>query len=110
MNQNWSGSSFPKSLNKGSFNEFSMLNCGGGGGGMGEVAGYGCEIGDGVGGGGSRRNPYLINQIALHGEVYTTPYSSSNGGEINGLYSRPFLPSFLQVFPLRVAANIKVAT
>jgi len=61
MNQNWSGSSFPKPLNKGSFTEFSILNCGGGGGGTGEVAGDGGEIGGGVGGGGSPRNPCLIN-------------------------------------------------
>lgn len=53
MNQNWSGSSFPKPLNNGSFTEFAMLKCGGGGGGVGEVGGDSSEGGDGVGGGGS---------------------------------------------------------
>jgi len=38
-----------------------MLNCGGSGGGMGEVAGDGGEVGGGVGRGGSCKNPYLIN-------------------------------------------------
>ena len=61
MNENWYGSSFPKPLNKGSFTEFAMLNCGGSGGGMGEVAGDGGEVGGGVGRGGSCKNPYLIN-------------------------------------------------
>jgi len=59
MNQNWSGSSFPKPLNKCSFIEFAMLNCGGGCGGMGEVMGDGGEVGGGVGGSGNRENPYL---------------------------------------------------
>lgn len=60
-NQNWSGSSFPKPLNKGSFIEISILNCGGGGGGTGEVAGDGGEVGDGVDGGDSHGNSCLIN-------------------------------------------------
>ena len=75
---------------------------------MGEVTGDGGEVGGGVGGGGSCRNPCLINRIALRGEAYATPSSSPNGGEINGLYSGPFLPSFLLVFPLCIAPNIKV--
>ena len=83
------------SLNKGNFTEFSMLNYGGGGGGMGEVAGDGGEVGGGVGGGGSCGNPCLIHWIALHGEAYATPSLSLKGGEISGLYSRNFLPSFL---------------
>jgi len=61
MNQNWSKYSFPKPLNKGNFTEFSILNCGGGGGCMGEVAGDGGEVGGGVGGGGSHGNPCLIH-------------------------------------------------
>jgi len=52
MNQNWFGSSFPKSLNKGSFTAFSILNFGGAGGGTGEVGGDGGEVGGGVGIGG----------------------------------------------------------
>ena len=55
-----------------------MLNCGGGGGGMGEVTGDGSEVG-----GASHRNPCA------------TPSSSPNGGEISGIYSGPFLPSFM---------------
>jgi len=50
-----------KPLNKVSFTEFSMLNYDGGGGGMGEVANDGGEVGGSVRGGGSRGNPYLIN-------------------------------------------------
>ena len=61
MSQKWSRSSFPKPLNKGNFTKLAMLNCGGGGGGMGEVAGDGRDVGGGVGGGGSRGNPCLIN-------------------------------------------------
>ena len=60
--QNWSGSSFHNPLNKVIFIEFSMLNYGGGGGGgVGEVADDCGEVGGGVGGGGSRRNPHFIN-------------------------------------------------
>lgn len=60
MNQNWFGSSFPKALNNGSFTKFTMLNYGGGVGGMGKVTGDGGEVGGGVGGCGSRGNPYII--------------------------------------------------
>jgi len=60
MNQNWSGSSFPKPLNKGNFIEFSILNYGGGGGGTSEVGGEGGEFGGGMGGSGIRGNPCLI--------------------------------------------------
>jgi len=48
-------------LNKGSFTEFAILNCGGGRGGTGEVAGEGGEVGGGVGEGGRHGNPCLIN-------------------------------------------------
>ena len=61
MNQNWFGTSFLKPLNKGSFTMFAILNCGGGGGGTGEVGGDGSEYGGGVGRGGIHRNPCLIN-------------------------------------------------
>jgi len=86
-----------------------MLNCGGGGGGVGEVIGDGGEGGGGVGGGGvgevtgdggeggggSHGNPCFINLTALRREACATPLSSLKGGEISGLYSRPLLPSFL---------------
>ena len=72
-----------------------MLNYGGGGGGIGEVLGDGGEVGGGVGGGGNRENPCLINWITLRGEACVTPSLSPHGGEINGLYSGPFLPSLL---------------
>jgi len=61
MNPNWSGSSFPMPLNKGNFTEFTMLNCDGGGGGVGKVEGDGGEVGGDVGGGGSHRNPCFMN-------------------------------------------------
>lgn len=61
MNQNWSRFSFPKPLKKGNFTVFSILNRGGGGGGMGEVGGEGGEVGSGVGRGGIHGNPCLIN-------------------------------------------------
>ena len=61
MNQNWSGSSFPKPLKIGDFIVFSMLNGGGGGGGVGKGVCGGGEDGDGVGGWGIHRNPCLIN-------------------------------------------------
>ena len=60
-NQNWYGSSFPKPLNKGSFTEFAILNCGVGRGDTAEVTGIGGEVRGSVGGGGSRENPCLIN-------------------------------------------------
>jgi len=72
-----------------------MLNCSGGRGGTGEVTGNGGEVGGGVGGGGCHGNPCLINWIPLWEKAYATPSSSPRGGEINGLYSRPFLPLLL---------------
>jgi len=54
-------SSFPKPLNKGIFTKFTMLNYGGGGGGMGEVAGDDGKVGGSVGGGASHGNPCIIN-------------------------------------------------
>ena len=89
-NHNWSGSSFLKPLNKGNFNVFAILNCGEGVGGTSD----GGEVGDGVSGGGIHGNPCLINWIALRGETFAISSSSPRGGEINGIYSRPFFPSF----------------
>lgn len=48
MKQNWSGSSFPKPLNKGNFTVFSILNFSGGGVGMAEVGGESGEVARGV--------------------------------------------------------------
>ena len=62
---------------------------------MGEVTSDGGEVGGGVGGGHNHRNPCFMNWTALRGEACGTPSSSPNGGEISGLYSTPFLPSFL---------------
>ena len=45
MNQNCSGSSFPTPLNTGSLIALAMLNCGGGGGGVGENGGEAGEAG-----------------------------------------------------------------
>ncbi len=67
MNQNWSGSSFPKPLNKGNFTIFAILNSVGGGGGTGEVGGEGGEVGGGVGRGGIHGILCLIRWIALRG-------------------------------------------
>jgi len=61
MNQNWYEHSFPKRLNKGSFIVFSILNCDGGGGGIGEAGGDGGEVRGDVGGGHIRENPCPIN-------------------------------------------------
>jgi len=95
MNQNWSRALFPKPLKKGNFIIFSILNCGGGGGGTGDVGGEGGEVGGGVGRGGIRMNPCLINWIEIHGETFSIPSSSPCKCEIKGLYSGPFFPSFL---------------
>lgn len=94
-NQNFSKSSFPKPLNKGSFTEFAILNCGGGQGATGEVRGDGGEVGGGVRGGGIQGNPCLINWTTLHRETSAIPSSSPRRGEFNGLYSGTFFPSFL---------------
>ena len=61
MNQNWSGSSFPKPLNKDNYTVFATLNRSGGGGGTGEVGCDGSEVRGGFGRGGIRGNPCLIN-------------------------------------------------
>ncbi len=61
MNQNWSGSSFPKPFKTGNFRVFTMLNSGGGGGDVGEGVCGGDEDGGSVGRWGIRGNPCLIN-------------------------------------------------
>jgi len=48
MNQNWSGSSFPTPLNTGNFITLAILNCDGGGGGVGRDGGDGCKTSGGV--------------------------------------------------------------
>lgn len=52
MNQNWYGSSFPTPLNTGNFIALTILNCGGGRGGVVEDGGEDGETGGGVGGSG----------------------------------------------------------
>lgn len=64
---------------------------------MDDVVGDGGEVRGGVGGGGSQRNPCLINWITLLGEACATPSSSPDGDQINALYLGPFLPSFLPI-------------
>ena len=95
MNQNWSKSSFPKPLNKRNFTVFSILNHDGDGGGTGEVFGDGGEDGGGVGRGGICGNPYLINCTPLCDKTFDIASSSTHGGEIRGLYSRPLFRLFL---------------
>lgn len=108
IKQNWFGSSFPKPLNTCSFTEFSILNSGGGRSGAGEgVCGNG-EDGVSVGGWGIHGNPWFINWTKLCREAYASSSLSLRGGSISGLYSGPFSPLFLKVFPLHIAKNIKV--
>ena len=60
-NQNWYGSSIPDPLNTKKFTEFSILDGGRGGSGVGEgICGEG-EDGGGVGGWGIHKNPCLIS-------------------------------------------------
>jgi len=107
-NQNWSGSSFPTPLNTRNFILLAIFIHSGGGGGTSEDGGEGSEIGGGVGGGDMRGILCLIKLITLHEETFASSSSSPRRGEIKGLFSGPLLPSFLSVFPLRVAPNIKV--
>jgi len=95
MNQNWSGSSFPKPLNTGNFTALAILNHGGGGGGTGEDGGDGGEVGGGVGGGGIHRILFLIRRIALHSETFTSSSSSPRRDEIKGLVFGPLFPLLL---------------
>ena len=72
----------------------SILNCGGGGGGICEDGGEGGEAGGGVGGGGMHGILCLIKLIALRSETFASSSSSPRRGEIKGLFSSPLLPSF----------------
>ena len=72
-----------------------ILNCCGGGGGMGEDGDDGGEVGGSVGGDGICGILCLIRLIAFHGETFASSSSSPRGGEIKGLFSGPLLPSFL---------------
>jgi len=94
-NQNWSGSSFPTPLNTVNFIALSILNCGGGGGGVGEDGGEDGDIGGGVGGGVMHGIRCLIRLITLLGETFASSSLLSHGGEIKELVSNYFLPSFL---------------
>ena len=76
MNQKWSGSSFPNPFNTDNFIALTILNYGGGRGGM---CGIHC----------------FIKLIMLLGETFVSSSSLSHGGEIKGLDSSSMLPSFL---------------
>jgi len=71
-----------------------ILNCGGGGVGMGEDGGDGGEAGGGVGGGGICRILCLIRWIALRGVTFVSSSLSPHGGETKGLFYEPLFPSF----------------
>jgi len=73
----------------------SILNRSSGGGGTGEDGGDGGEAGGVVGGGGMRKILFSIKWISLCGENFTSSSSPPHGGEINGLFSGPLVPSFL---------------
>lgn len=60
MSENWFGPSFPKPFNKGSLTIFTILSCGGGGGGTSEFGGDVGEVRGGAGGDGVHKNPFLI--------------------------------------------------
>jgi len=92
----------------GNLTEFTILNGGRGGGGVGEGVCSGGEDGGGVGGCGIHRNPHLINWTMLYGESFAASSSSLRGGSINWLYSSPVPLLSLKIFPLHVALNIKV--
>ena len=77
-------------------------------GGTGEEGGEMSETSGGVGGGGMCRIIFLIKFITLRRETFASSSSSPHGGEIKGLFSSPLLLSFLYVFPLGVALDIKV--
>ena len=95
MNQNWSGSSFPTPLNTGNFIVLAILNCGGGGGGVGEDGDEDGETGGGVGGGAMHGIQCLIKLIALLRETFVSSSSLSFRGKIKGLVSSYSLLSFL---------------
>ena len=94
-NQNWSGSPFPTPLNTENFIALAILNCGGGGCGVGEDRGEDREIICSVGGGGMHEIHCFIKLIALLGETFTSSSSLSHIGEIKGLVSNSSLLLFL---------------
>jgi len=68
-----------------------ILNCGGGRGGVGEDGGEDGETSGGVDGGGMRGIRCLIKLIALLGETFVSSSSLSRGGEIKGLVANSSL-------------------
>lgn len=95
MNQNWSGSLFPTPLNTDNFIALAILNCGGGGSGVGRDGVENGEASCGADGAGMRRIRYLIILITLLGETFMSSSSLSRHGEIKGLFSIFVLPSFI---------------
>jgi len=68
-----------------------ILNRGGGGGGVGVNGGEGGEVGGDVGGGGNYRIFCLIKLTALLRETFASSSSLSREGEIKGLFSNSSL-------------------
>ena len=71
----------------GSLITLTMLNCGYGGGGVGEDGGEVGEAGDGISGGDNCRMRCLIKLTTLLGETRASSSSLSCEGEIKGLFS-----------------------
>ena len=69
-----------------------MLNCGGGGGGVGEDGGEIGEASEGVSGGDNYGMHFLIKLTTLLGESRASSSSLSHKGEIKGLFPNSPLP------------------
>ena len=108
MNQNWSRSSFPTPLITNSLIALTILNCSGGGHGVGGDGGERGEKGGSVGGGGKSGILCLIKLTALLGETFMSSSSLSHKGEIKGLFFNSSLLLLLYIFPLRVVPNINL--
>lgn len=93
-NQNWSGSSFPIPLNIGSLIALTILNCGIGGGGVGDDGDEIGEVGEGVREGDSCRMCCLFKLTTLLEETWTHSSSLAHGGEIKGLFLNPSIPLY----------------
>lgn len=89
--QNWSRSSFPTPLNTGSLIALTILNNGGGKGGVSGDGGEEGKIGGSVGGGVRCRIHRLSRLTAFLGENFTSSSSLSCEGEIKGLVSNSSL-------------------
>lgn len=88
MNQNCSEYSFPTPLNTDSLIMLAIINCGGGGVGVG---GDGGEVGGSVGGGRNHEMRCLIKLNMLLGDTLARFSSLSREGVIKGLFSNSSL-------------------